>query len=69
MTLPSAHDFLALAVGARTCVAARESAQHASPPSEPQLSVGAEIAPLLKADAFVHPEQAGPARRKRPAKL
>ncbi len=46
-SLPAARDFPALAASARACVAAREKAERLTPPSEPQLSVGAEIAPLL----------------------
>lgn len=48
--LPGAADLLALAEGARACVARRERAEGLSPPSEPQLHVGAAMramAPLL----------------------
>lgn len=42
-TLPMATDFLALAAGARTCVARKETEHGVSPASEPQLFVGAEM--------------------------
>lgn len=42
-TLPSASDFLALAAGARACVARKEVERGVSPASEPQLFVGAEM--------------------------
>jgi hypothetical protein len=46
-SLPTARDFPALGAAARTCVAARERQERLAPPSEPQMSVGADIAPLL----------------------
>jgi hypothetical protein len=46
--IPKVSDFVALAASARTCVAAREKAERLEPPSEPQLSVGETIAPLLR---------------------
>lgn len=42
-TLPTATDFLALAAGARACVARKEAEHDASPPSEPQLFIGADM--------------------------
>ncbi|MDZ4113110.1 MAG: C13 family peptidase [Brevundimonas sp.] len=42
-TLPEAGDFLALAAGARTCVARKEQEAGIALPSEPQLFVGAEM--------------------------
>ena len=42
-TLPTATDFLALAAGARACVARKEVERGVSPASEPQLFVGAEM--------------------------
>ncbi len=42
-TLPTATDFLALAAGARACVARKEVERGAGPASEPQLFVGAEM--------------------------
>ncbi|HZV84479.1 MAG TPA: C13 family peptidase [Brevundimonas sp.] len=42
-TLPTATDFLALAAGARACVAHREQEFGVDAPSEPQLFVGSEM--------------------------
>jgi hypothetical protein len=42
-TLPTAADFLALAAGARACVARKEQETGVGPPSEPQLYVGPEM--------------------------
>ena len=42
-TLPAATDFLALAAGARACVARKEREAGITVPSEPQLYVGAEM--------------------------
>ncbi|HYD27474.1 C13 family peptidase [Brevundimonas sp.] len=42
-TLPAATDFLALAAGARACVARKEAEAGIAIPSEPQLFVGAEM--------------------------
>jgi hypothetical protein len=47
-TLPMVQDFLALADRVKECVAARETAEKVTPPSEPQLYVGTSIAPALK---------------------
>ena len=49
--LESTPDFIALANDARTCVAQRERAEGLSPPSEPQVSIGAHmqlLAPTLR---------------------
>jgi hypothetical protein len=42
-----AHDFPQLGKLVQACVAAREIETHMSPPSEPQLWIGPQIAPLL----------------------
>ncbi|MBW3559047.1 MAG: C13 family peptidase [Proteobacteria bacterium] len=44
---PRALDFLALARGVQACVARRETELKLSPASEPQISAGARIRPLL----------------------
>jgi hypothetical protein len=44
--IPKASDFVSLAASARTCVAAREKAEQLKPPSEPQLSLGEDMAKL-----------------------
>ena len=45
--LPTAADFGALTASARSCVAAREKAEKLVPPSEPQVSLGEDIAKLM----------------------
>ena len=45
--LPDAADFGALTAAARSCVAAREKAEKLAPPSEPQVSLGEDIAKLV----------------------
>ena len=45
--LPRAPDFLALSRQVRACVDKRERETGASPASEPQVSVGARLAPML----------------------
>jgi hypothetical protein len=50
--LPIVDDFVALADAAKACVAAKEKATGASPPSEPQLAVGAGLAPVLPFYSF-----------------
>ncbi|WP_292064269.1 C13 family peptidase [Brevundimonas sp. UBA7664] len=53
--LPAATDFLALAAGARACVA-RKEAEHGVPlPSEPQLFVGADMQLRLPTLRFSRP--------------
>jgi hypothetical protein len=47
-SLPMVQNFVALADKAKECVAAREKAEGTTPPSEPQLYVGAGIAPALQ---------------------
>ena len=42
-TLPTASDFLALAAGTRACVSRKEAALGATPPSDPQMFVGADM--------------------------
>jgi hypothetical protein len=45
--MPTAGNFAALGPAVRTCVAARERAERMRPPSEPQLSIGADLKPIL----------------------
>jgi hypothetical protein len=42
-----AHDFTSLAAETRECVRRREITEKMTPPSEPQLWVGAQLAPML----------------------
>ena len=51
-SFPASHDFPALGAAAQACVAAREQREKLTPPSEPQMSVGPEIASLLAQAAF-----------------
>jgi hypothetical protein len=51
-SLPSAHDFVALGPEVQACVARREVAKGLSPPSEPQMFVGAGLRPILPLMAF-----------------
>ncbi len=44
---PASHDFPGLATLVQGCVAAREKKENMAPPSEPQLSVGANVAAAL----------------------
>ena len=53
-TLPTAGDFIALANATRACVKAREEADGLSPPSEPQVSIGADLQLLLPTLRFSH---------------
>ena len=53
-SLPGARDFLVLAQAVQACVASREREAHIAPPSEPQVSIGDVIAPLLRQAAFEH---------------
>jgi hypothetical protein len=46
-SLPGASDLVALGQAVKACVAAREVKEGVQPPSEPQLSVGAQVRPLL----------------------
>jgi hypothetical protein len=54
-SVPQAHDFPALGHIIQACVAARELKEGMSPPSEPQLFVGAELKPVLPLYAFTPP--------------
>ena len=51
-SLSRVHDFAALAASARACVARREAETGVSPPSEPQLDIGAALRPILPLYAF-----------------
>jgi hypothetical protein len=51
-SMPAAHDFQALAADVRACVRRREIAEKMSPPSEPQVWVGAQLRPMLPFYAF-----------------
>jgi hypothetical protein len=51
-SMPVSPNFPALAVKAKECVAAREAAEMATPPSEPQLYMGSAIKPLLESANF-----------------
>jgi Peptidase C13 family len=57
-SIPAAHDFGALASSVRECVRTREIAEKMSPPSEPQVWVGAELRPMLPLYAFDNPTYA-----------
>ena len=54
-TLPTAADFLALAAGTRACVARKETERGVSPPSDPQMFVGAEMQLRLPTLRFARP--------------
>ena len=47
-----AHDFAALGRSVQACVAQREKETKATPPSEPQLDIGAALSPMLPLYAF-----------------
>lgn len=51
-SMPQARDFRTLAISTRECVRRRELAEKVSPPSEPQISVGAELLPVLPLYGF-----------------
>jgi hypothetical protein len=51
-SIGGANDFIALGQAAQACVAKRERETGAVPPSEPQLSVGRTIDPLLRRHTF-----------------
>jgi len=53
--LARAHDFAALGEAVQACVAKRETDLGASPPSEPQVWVGPQLAPDLPLMAFASP--------------
>jgi Peptidase C13 family len=46
-SLPGSHDFPGLADRVKACVSARETQEQMMPPSEPRLSIGADIVPQL----------------------
>jgi len=46
-TIPGVNDFAALAMATKSCVAKREQELGMTPPSEPQISIGAELRPML----------------------
>ena len=46
-SMPNAQEFIGLARAVQACVAAREIKEGMSPPSEPQVYVGAQLRPLL----------------------
>jgi len=54
-SMPESKDFSMLASATRDCVRAREVAEKMSPPSEPQIWVGAELRPMLPLYAFQSP--------------
>jgi hypothetical protein len=54
-SMPQAHDFTGLALATRECVAQLEIATQASPPSEPQIAIGAQLRPMLPLYAFQAP--------------
>lgn len=53
--LPSAVDFLALAAGAKACVARKEAEAAVAYPSEPQLSIGTDMQLRLPTLRFTRP--------------
>jgi hypothetical protein len=52
---PQAANFAALAAAARICVGKREIVEHAAPPSEPQMTIGGDIAVNLPFLTFSKP--------------
>lgn len=51
-SMPKAEGFLDLAVATRACVVRMETETGMAPPSEPQVSVGAQISPILTSLQF-----------------
>jgi hypothetical protein len=51
-SVPQSRDFPALAVNVQSCVAQREVVEMATPPSEPQVSIGFNISQSLSAYTF-----------------
>jgi len=51
-SIPGARDFGGLAGAVRECVRVREIAEKLTPPSEPQIWVGAQLRPMLPLYAF-----------------
>ncbi|RAK63622.1 C13 family peptidase [Phenylobacterium kunshanense] len=56
-SMPGSRDFGGLAAATRECVRRREVAEKMSPPSEPQIWVGAELRPMLPLYAFERAER------------
>lgn len=54
-SMNGAREFLGLAQATLACVAAREAAEGAQPPSEPQLWIGAGLRPMLPLYGFETP--------------
>lgn len=54
-SLPTSSDFIALANAVRACVKRRETDEGLSPPSEPQVSIGANMQLLLPTLRFSRP--------------
>lgn len=54
-SLPTSTDFIALANAVRACVKRRETDERLSPPSEPQVSIGANMQLLLPTLRFSSP--------------
>lgn len=52
-SIPQSTDFLSLAQTVTTCVQRREEQEGATPPSEPQVSIGDQIRPVLASAVFV----------------
>ncbi len=57
-TTPRAKNFPALATAVQTCVAAREIKEGMTPPSEPQVFIGAQLRPILPLYGFPSPPAA-----------
>jgi len=51
-SIPQSRDFPALSAKVRECVTLRETAEGATPPSEPQVSIGFNVAQSLTAYSF-----------------
>jgi hypothetical protein len=58
-SMPTAHDFPALAAAVKTCVAAREIKEGMKPPSEPQLWIGPQLRATLPLYPFATPPPGG----------
>ncbi|MBB5747482.1 C13 family peptidase [Brevundimonas variabilis] len=58
-SLPTARDFIALAQATKACVARRETEEGLSPPSEPQVRIGANMQLLLPTLRFTPPDGGG----------
>jgi hypothetical protein len=53
--MPKATNFAGLGAAVQACVAERETLEHAAPPSEPQLWIGAQLRPILPLYPFARP--------------